>query len=255
MKIKAWKILFVLGAMLSIATIIDCGGGSSPPPTTGFNAQGQNYFLAFDGSFQFLGYTSVQGDWLFDNGSAQGNLKHFAFFSQGYSHVDDGRVPARWRIFPLGACIAFLDPIERNVTVGSNQLARCLVVAAFLAADPSSVDLQNPPGTVTMSGGGFSASYGMPVIQYYDQYSGVLVATTSAFAVSSDGSSLQASTPDLSSVCTGPYNVAVSNVAADGTTSLVGVASIDAWNRDCGGGGYDPPPDPPPCGGHNVCIE
>ncbi len=259
MRNKPLSFLLVLPIVLGMALMTGCSGGggsSSPPPTTGFYVNGVNVFFALDGSLQIAGGTSVQGFWEFDEASAQGSTTNFPaqFTSPGaYFNVLNGRVPARWRIFPVGACVATTNP-ERDVTANSRQNAQCLVVVAFFAADPSSVDLASPPPVVTLTGGGFDATYGMPVIQYFDQYSGVLVASTSAFAVSSDDSLLQANTPDLSSVCTGSYNIVVSNVAADGSTSVVGVAPMDASNGSCGGG-YDPPPDPPPCGGQNACIE
>lgn len=91
----------------------------------------------------------------------------------------------------------------------------------------------------------------MPVIQYYDQYSGIFVASTTAFSVATDGSSLQAYTPDLSGVYTGSYNIVVSNVAGDGSHSVVGVAPFSACCVDPPP--PDPPPDPPPCGEGRVC--
>jgi hypothetical protein len=256
MRNKPWSFLLVFPVVLCAALMTNCsGGGSTPPPTTEFYAQGENDFAASDGSIQYLSGTTVQGLWEFDEGSAQGNTTPFSVFTNGgFYHVADGRVPARWRIFTVGACVATTNP-ERDVTANSNQLARCLVVVQFLAANPSSVDLSSPPAVVSIGGGGFDATYGMPLIQYYDQYSGVLIASMSAFSVASDGSSLQANTPDLSSVCAGSYNVVVSNVAADGSTSVAGVASVNASNGSCGVGGYDPPPDPPPCGGQNACIQ
>ncbi|MEP6912722.1 MAG: hypothetical protein ABI923_08205 [bacterium] len=246
--------LLVLAAFSCMAVLINCGGSSS---NTGFKVRAQNFAFGFDGSLLFVGDTSVQAFWLFDNGAAQGQTKFFgpALCVGGPCNVSDGRVPATWRIIPQnGACIQFLAPLDRNVTAGSTQVAKCLVSAfASFAASPDSIDLLNPPATVTVTGSGISGGYGMPVIQYYDQYSGVLVASTTASNIAADGSWLQASTPDLSSVYTGAYNIVISNVAADGTLELLGAAPISAWNRDpavC----CDPPPDPPPCGENRECT-
>jgi hypothetical protein len=252
MKNKTWKILVVLLAVLVIPTVLDCGGHSSPPPTTGFYAQGQNVFAASDGSIQLLSGTTVQGFWEFDEGSAQGSNTNFGAFTNpgAYYHVDNGRVPARWRIFPVGACIRTTNP-ERDVTANSKQIAQCLVVVQFLAADPSSIDLASPPPVVTLSGGGFDATYGMPVVEYFDQYSGALIASTTAASIASDGSSVQVYTPNLSGVYTASYNIVVSNVAWDGSNSTVGVANFYACCVDPPP--PDPPPDPPPCGEGGVC--
>lgn len=250
MKSKILKTLIVLPALLIVATIINCGGHSTPPPT-GFNAQGQQWVLAPDGSFFFLTYGPVQGSWQFDYSGATGNTRFFSMFAQGFGHVNDGRAPARWLIFVPLPCLTYLDPPLRDVTVNSNQLSRCVVSPIFLAADPASVDLQSPPATVTISGGGFSTDYGMPLVEYYDQYSGELVASSTASSVASDGSSIQVATPSLYGVYTGSYNIVVSNVAADGSPSMVGIATFSAC---C----VDPPPPPPPpdpgdCGQERVC--
>src|ERR1700755_9731 len=37
-----------------------------------------------------------------------------------------------------------------------------------LTANPSSIDLTNPPSTVTISGQGFDTTYGMPRVEYFD---------------------------------------------------------------------------------------
>jgi len=253
MKTTTWKTwLIVAAAVLSISTVIDCGGSSSPPPppATGFNAVGQNLFLANDGTFHFLSFTTVAGNWVSDNGSAQGSTLNFQFFSQGLSPVNDGRVPAVWDIFTQGSPCITTNVIRRNVTAGSNQMAQCVVTTTFLTADPSSISLDSPPPGVTVAGGGFNATYGMPIVEYYDQYSGVLVASTSAYSVASDGSSLYAYTPDLSQVYSGSYNIIVSNVMADGSRSRVGVAAFDVCCREII---YDPPPDPPSCAEGGIC--
>jgi hypothetical protein len=164
--------------------------------------------------------------------------------------VNDGRVPARWNIvagIPGAECIGYLEPTERDVTAGSRQISRCVVSGIIIpfSVSPSSINLQAPPVTVEMTGSGLSTAYGMPYIEYIDSYSGSLVGSTTATAVSADGTWLQATTPDLSSVYSGTYTMLISNVKADGSLEYVGSATVDAWGRD---GYYEPPPDPGPCG-------
>jgi hypothetical protein len=252
-KNKTWTVVIVLAAIITMATVIDCGGGGGGTPTVGFKARGEDWFVGFSG-LEFLSGASIQGDWVSNNGSTHGNTLHFAAFTSSGANYDvsDGRVPARWRITVPGACIRHLDPFERDVTAGSTQLDRCVVSVSFLTADPSSVDLSSPPAAVTIAGGGFSAAYGMPTIEYYDQYSGVLVGSATAFSIAGDGSSVQFYTPDLTGVYTGSYNVVVSNVAADGTSAVVGVAPFSACCIDPPP--YEPPPDPPPCGEGMICM-
>lgn len=252
MKTKKWKALFVLAALVTLATVINCGGGSSSTPETGFKAKGEQYVATFNG-YAFYGGTSIQGSWYFDNGPTTGTTTFFqAFTSSGYYHVANGRVPARWGIAVPTGCIQYLDPFFRDVTVGSNQVSRCVIAFAGLTADPSSIDLANPPPTVTFAGGGFDATYGMPVIEYYDQYSGEMVASTTAFSVAGDGSTTVAYTPSLYGVYSGSYNIFVSNKASDGSNTMVGVATFSACCIDPGPS--EPPPDPPECGGNQVCY-
>jgi hypothetical protein len=251
MKAKILTTLFAVPALLVMATVIDCGHSSPTPPPNGFNARAEQWVVV-PGGFQFLATTTVQGFWLNDYSGAQGNTKNFALLAvNGYGHVTDGRAPARWFLQVPIPCITYLEPNARDVTIGSNQLTRCVVSTVFLSANPDSVDLQSPPPSVTFSGGGFSTDYGMPVVEYYDQYTGELVASTTAYSVAGDGSSLQASTPDLSSIYSGSYSVVVSNKLADGSNSIVGVATLSAC---C----VDPPPPPPPpdpgdCSDGRVC--
>lgn len=251
MKTNKLKALFALAAVATLATVINCGGGSSPPQT-GFRAKGEQYVATFNG-YAFYGGTSIQGSWYFDNGPTTGTTTFFqAFTSSGYYHVANGRVPARWGIAVPTGCIQYLDPFFRDVTVGSNQVSRCVIAfAASLTADPSSIDLANPPPTVTFGGEGFDATYGMPVIEYYDQYSGELIASTTAISVAGDGSTAVAYTPSLNGVYTDSYNVIVSNKASDGSNSIFGVATFSACCIDPPP--PEPPPDPPACGENQVC--
>jgi hypothetical protein len=168
-------------------------------------------------------------------------------------NVSDGKVPAKWNIFVPGACLTHLDTRLRDVTVGSSQQDRCVVAFQFLTADPSSVDLYSPPSTVSFDGGGFDATYGMPVIEFYDQYSGELIASTTAYSVGGSGSTTVCYTPSLYGVYSGAYNVVVSNKNADGSNSIVGVAAFSACCIDPPP--PDPPPDPPPCNDGPCLIQ
>jgi hypothetical protein len=255
MKTKILKVVFVLAALLTLGTVINCGSSSpSPTPVTGFKAVGEQWFLGSDGQFHFLSGTSVSGTWLNDTGSPTGTRTSFAGFtnSGAFMPIPDGRVPANWRILANnGACFQVLEPSVRNVTVGSTQLARCVVSTLFfLTASPSSINLASPPSTVSIGGGGFTSTYGMPIVEYYDQYSGVLLANTTASSVSGDGSSLEVVTPSLTDVYTGGYNIIVSNKLSDGSSTMVGIASFSACCVDPPP--PDPPDDPPPC--ENICL-
>ncbi|HEX7174625.1 MAG TPA: hypothetical protein VF240_05015 [Pyrinomonadaceae bacterium] len=241
---------YLLCATLLCATVFaGCGGGGSPQP--GFKAQGEKYVSIAGGGFMFVSATSIRGNWQFDNGSAVGNTTSFGpILSFGPFPVDGGRVPASWNIvagIPQAECIGYLEPTQRNVTSGSTQKSRCVTFGIIIpfASAPASVDLQAPPPTMDMTGSDLNTAYGMPYIEYVDQFSGNVLGSATATAVSADGTWLQAPVPDLSSVYSGTYNILISNYLADGSREYVGTSTIDCYGRDIV---YDPPPDPDPCG-------
>lgn len=122
------------------------------------------------------------------------------------------------------------------VNVGAN-------LGFALAASPTSVYLPSPPATGTITGQGFDATYGMPKVDYYES-SGYLVGSVYATSVASNGTSLQAALPDLSTVYTGTYQVKVTNKRYDGYyLNIVGSATLNGWGRDRpdsdGDGWYD----------------
>jgi hypothetical protein len=140
-----------------------------------------------------------------------------------------------------------------------------------LAASPSSVYLPSPPATATITGQSFDTTYGMPTVEYFDS-NGYMIGSVYASFVSSDGTSLQASVPDLSSVYSGTYQVKVTNKTYEGYyAAIVGSATMTGWGRDRvdsdGDGWYDDedcdPYDPyrnssciETCGGHdNVELQ
>ncbi len=125
---------------------------------------------------------------------------------------------------------------QLTVTVGSNA-------NLTLSANPASVYLPSPPTTGTITGQGFDATYGMPSVDYFDA-NGFLIGTVYASSVASDGTSLQANLPDLSSVYSGTYRVKVTNKRYDGYyLNIVGSATMTGWGRDRldsdGDGWYD----------------
>src|SRR5262249_3428959 len=139
---KTSKILFVIPALLVLATVIDCGGGNSS--TTGFSVNATNWAQGFDGQLHLVGGTSFHADWQFDNGSANGQNKHgFGFTNPtAWAPVNDGRVPARWQILPdTGQPI---DPTMYDVVAGARIKVRGRIFQPFLLANPDSIDLSSP---------------------------------------------------------------------------------------------------------------
>lgn len=99
------------------------------------------------------------------------------------------------------------------------------------SASPESIDLTNPPSTMAISGSGISSQYYMPRVEFYDNNSN-FVASVTAVWVASDGSSLVAYTPDLSSVYSGTYQLAIVNINEGETRELIGITDVDAYGRD-----------------------
>src|SRR5215212_6975703 len=94
-----------------------------------------------------------------------------------------------------------------------------------LSASPSSIDLENPPATVTITGQSFDTTYGMPRVEYFDG-SGYLVGSTYASSVSG-GTSLDCYVPDLSSAYSGTYQIRVTNKTYQGYYSQrIGTATV-----------------------------
>ena len=101
-----------------------------------------------------------------------------------------------------------------------------------LTASPSSIDLNSPPSTATITGQSMSSTYGMPRVDYFDGY-GYLIGSTTATYVSGDGTQLQAPVPSLSYAWSGDYLIVVTNMESNGFyAETVGRASISCWGRD-----------------------
>ncbi|HEX5874591.1 MAG TPA: hypothetical protein VFY60_08070 [Pyrinomonadaceae bacterium] len=110
-----------------------------------------------------------------------------------------------------------------------------------LSASPSSVNLTSPPGTVTITGQSFDATYAMPRVEYFAD--GYMVGAVTANSVSGS-TSLVAPVPDLSGVYSGTYFIRVTNMTSQGYyLHIVGTATMTGWGNDRpdsdGDGWYD----------------
>jgi hypothetical protein len=105
------------------------------------------------------------------------------------------------------------------------------------------VYLPTPPTTATITGQSFDTTYGMPQVEYFDG-NGYMVGSVQATSVSSNGTSLEATMPDLTYVYSGTYQVRVTNKTSEGYYAhRVGSAPMTGWGRDRldsdGDGWYD----------------
>lgn len=245
-----YKMLFLSAALLCASLTTACWpfGGGNNQPQSGFSARGEKYAQIAGGGFFFVSLTGVRGTWQFNNGNAVGNTTTFSSCC-GTVPVNDGRVPARWLIFAgaPGECVGQLTNPNMDVSANQTKVAQCLtfgVIFPFSMA-PGAINLQAPPATFAMTGSGLSSTYGMPRIEYVDQFTGALIGATTASSVSGDGSGLQAAMPDLSAIYSGTYNMLVSNINADGSLDYIGSSTVNTYGRD---GTYGEPPPPGECG-------
>jgi hypothetical protein len=105
---------------------------------------------------------------------------------------------------------------------------------------PDVIDINAPPATAALLGQGLSTTYGMPTIEFYDEY-GSYYQQTTASSVSADGTWLETSVPSLSGLYSGVYTMVIVNASPDGSRDVVGTASVWVY-----GNTYSPPPDPDP---------
>jgi len=118
---------------------------------------------------------------------------------------------------------------------------------------PESINVNAPPATIELTGDGMNTTYGMPVVKWADSWTGQIIATTTAWSVSPDGTWLQAPTPYLASQYSGQYVVFVFNVMPDGSLQETGGDQLDLWGNDRPPDPPPPDPDPAPCG-NGPCI-
>ncbi|HEY3134750.1 MAG TPA: hypothetical protein VGL29_01750, partial [Blastocatellia bacterium] len=134
--------------------------------------------------------------------------------------------------------------IIMSVVCGQTVQLVCNQTGTAFTMSPATIDINAPPATADLSGGGLDTTYGMPTVEFYDEYGSYIDGRT-ALAVSADGTWLQASVPDLSGAYSGSYTIVIVNATADGTRNIVGTANVWVY------GNYPPPPDPQP----DPCTE
>jgi hypothetical protein len=235
-----------------------CGPSNSSDTNAGFSVATYQNNITVDQfgnviqQFTVPQPSSVSGFELSDHSGATGTLTSFGPARTGTQAntplnkytATGARAPASWRLaanfFPLPAC--FPEQTDFDVIRGATSDYKCDIinhVVAF-AVSPGTVDAQDAPGTLTISGSGISTDYGMPVVTAYDEI-GNFAGQETAISVAPDGSSLTVNTPGGLTLTNTTYTLSVENVMSDGTQSLIGVGLITVYDVPS-----DPPPDP--CG-------
>lgn len=226
-------------ALATLTMAFSCGGGD---PNAGFkvkvlvNANGVDTLQSGHLVADFLSATSS---------TTSGTITHFDQ-NVGFTQLSGAKVPSRWR-FTITFFTCFFFPNtqveERNVNRNDVVDLRCASNSAGnFTASPNPVDAFNPPATGTIYGQGISSTYGMPRVEYFDEY-GNSVASQKATAVAADGTWLQGAVPDFTSAYSGSYTLLIKNVRADGSKYIIGAATVTVYAND------PPPPDPGGGGG------
>jgi hypothetical protein len=105
------------------------------------------------------------------------------------------------------------------------------VIQRVFSASPSSINLQAPPSSITITGEVMSTTYGMPVVELRDEYGNILDQRP-AEEVGADGTWLRATTPNLADAYSGTCSLRVSNITWDGYRELVGAATMETYGRN-----------------------
>jgi hypothetical protein len=194
---------------------------------------------------------SVSGVWLFDNAGSRCG-EQFSFDgttnSDGKLSVSNGRVPASWRLARFGGhtgCDRLIVSGPLPLTCGAEVTINCGAGSVF-AMSPDAIDVNAPPPTASFTGQGLDTTYGMPTLEFYDEY-GTYFAQTAATAVSADGTWLQTPVPSLAGLYSGTYTIVIVNATADGSRNAIGSATVWLYGNDMPPPPPDPLPDPGSC--------
>jgi hypothetical protein len=202
-----------------------------------------------------LSFVGIQGQFVrdigYNNYPNMGTSFLITLNGEGRGHVDNTRLPAQWNFtFLSGPCIN--QTYAEIVDVNDTAVLACQVGPHIhpFSFNPATADALAMPSSFTTSGEGIDGTYGMPMLEFYDEY-GRLVATTFATSVGTDGQVtwLTGDMPSLLYTCS--YVVGVSNVLSDGSFELLGATSVDVIN----GQELPPLPDPTPTPDPGPCGE
>jgi hypothetical protein len=150
-----------------------------------------------------------------------------AYWSVTWNGVDEKTYPD-WKF--LNAC----NNVTREglINPGDTKEALCFVpgnaaqIVGGLIFTPEPLYTPTAPSVGTISGGGFTSAYGMPLAQYYGS-NGTLAAQENASYISPNGSSIQIPGGNLSQLPPGSYVGFVSNATSGGGLNYVGAVSTD----------------------------
>lgn len=232
--------LILLIVALSIA--ISCNDTTPPEATPGGGFLIQTLVNENGIVFTAAG-VAVLGKWQKDLPGAAGDPSQFTQItnSEGLAAVVGGRAPANWQFTWLSASGegSVCDGFSASGDIALNQISdfTCItanfigfVAASAISVSPNPINTTSPPNSITVTGQGFSTTYGMPLLQYF-ALDGTLVAQETATSVSG-GTSMQVSGGGISQMPVGTYAGYVSNAGPNGSWNYVGTAGLqvaDGW--------------------------
>jgi hypothetical protein len=184
----------------------------------------------------------VDANFQFNTRPTVGSLTNCNGFTDLYALLPcpDRKVPGLWELaFTSGRCVGVHDITDFEIEAGSQVGWKCEVHFQRFFFSPESIDVNSPPGTVQLTGDGITATYGMPVIQFINTWTGEIVGTATASGVAPDGTWVVAPTPYLGSATSGEYAAVLYLVDASGSLVGLGGDILTLY-------GNDPPPPPPP---------
>lgn len=178
---------------------------------------------------------SVIGNWQGDNGfqSPSGNTFSFAGTTDGDGKlkISDGRTPAVWIFSRNGGRCGIVSNISHAISAGQTVTLPCNLAGLTFSMSPDYISVYAPPPSVTLSGAGLNATYGMPIVEYYDEY-GTFLEQTIASSIAVDGTWMQANMVDISGAPSGAYTLVIRNATPDGSRDVVGTAYIYIFGND-----------------------
>ncbi|MGB2606528.1 MAG: hypothetical protein WBC78_23190 [Candidatus Sulfotelmatobacter sp.] len=220
------KIILIIALFGSVYALMGFSCGSNyPPPTPGGGFFIQTFVNGLATS------VDASGNWTSDISRAQGSAYSFATAtdSVGGAYIGNGRAPANWNFFEQSDPCAGLGSPGQSYLQGTTQLI-CVSTTGLsyggnYTASPNPLSSSDVPAAVSISGRGFTTTYGMPRVEYYyndGTYVGEVTATKA--------SSTTISAPPVSGLSSDPSGIYVGliqNATAGGGWTTIGIAALN----------------------------
>lgn len=267
MKRKISTLLLLAFGVFLVTGFYSCGPPPLPASTSGGGFLIQTEFTSFTGPLitivpnvttHWTWKQDVQGLFAAGDASSFSNTTN----SLGLGESLNGRVTSIWDVQWLAGgppnCIGAPDEPGAQFQSNPQRVTEviCTQIQGFdqivgqgdFVFIPRPIYTDGSSGTTaTIRGSGFSAQYGMPLVQYYDP-SGTLVSQANVTSVAPDGTWASAAMPDVSQVQVGSYSGVIYNANASGGYDFLGVAAVTVLDpADPGTGGCTGSPRPLNC--------